>query len=328
MNVSEVKVPVDLLLHPDLTASAKLVWMLQSAQRTITTRKVDPRSDSGLFRHTVRRLVRQLAAAGWPPAGGPASSAAAVLLPVHLLLDTRLSAQARILYGMLQALPKYCPVDQSGKFTYAALHRLTGAGINTLKRALHDLARTEWVCCAQKRSRAPVEFVLGDPMAAAVATWVQKAQWRIKRSKNRGEAIMQEYLSLLIDSDQYEDNVKLGLLTNPMTGERMEFDRFYRPSVAFEFQGPQHFGNTDEFSRREVADQMGRDLMKRGICARDGITLIEIRREDLSLKVMQQKVGNFLPLRDLTGLERLISYLEAVALSYRSSEVGARRAPS
>jgi hypothetical protein len=321
MRTGDVKVPFDLLLHPDLTASAKLLWMLHAAQRTITTRSINPGSDSGLSRPTLRRSAPQLAAAGWSPASIPVIFGGCASLPVHLLLDTRVCAQARVLYGMLQALPKFRPQDRSGKFTYAGLRRLTGAGINTLKRALDDLTRTHWLNTDPKHRRAPIQFVLGNPLAASVDAWVDKARWRIKRSKDRGEAIMQEYLSLLIDSDAFEDNVRLGDLTNPMTGERMEFDRFYRPWVAFEFQGPQHFGETEKFSKEEVAVQMGRDLMKLGICAKKGITLVEIRREDLSLNVMRQKVGHLLPLRDLTGLEKVVAYVEAVASDHRTGEI-------
>lgn len=316
---SDVRVPFDLLFHPDLTPSAKLIWMLQAAQRTITTRRIDPAADSDLFRHTVRLASRQLVAAGWSAPGGPAGSTAAAL-PVHLLLDRRVSAQARVLYGILQGVPKFCAIDQSGRFTYTALRKQSGTGINTLKRAIAELTRTEWLLIAQKRARAPIEFVLGNPVATMVEAWVKKARWRIKRARNKGEAIMHEYLSLLIDSEDYQDNVKLGILVNPSTGERMEFDRYYPKGVAFEFQGPQHFGNTDQFSKQEVADQMARDHMKRGICAKEGITLLEVRREDLSLNTMKRRVGTHLPLRDLTGLERLIEVLETVALSHRRSE--------
>ncbi|MDF2626994.1 MAG: hypothetical protein K0R39_825 [Symbiobacteriaceae bacterium] len=239
-------------------------------------------------------------------------------MPVYLLLDRRIGARARVLYGMLQALPKFCAEDQTGRFTHMVLSRLAGAGINTVKRSLLELAAAEWLRICQRHKRAPIEFVLVNPQAVAADAWVKKAQWRIKRAKHKGEAIMQEYLTLLIDSMEYQDNVKVGVLINPWTGERMEFDRYYPHVAAFEFQGPHHDGNTDQFTEKEVRSQEARDLMKRGICAKEGIALVEVRREELSLSVMKQKVGTLLTLRDLTGLEKVVRYLEGVGKSYRA----------
>lgn len=61
---------------------------------------------------------------------------------------------------------------------------------------------------------------------------------------------MREYLSLMIDSGEFEDNAAPGFLVNPLTDERLQFDRFYPPGVAFEFNGPQHYGATSTKSVR------------------------------------------------------------------------------
>lgn len=141
---------------------------------------------------------------------------------------------------------------------------------------------------------------------------------------------MREYLTLLIDSDQFEDNAAPGFLVNPLTNERMQFDRFYPPSVAFEFQGPQHYGATALYSEAEAAKQRGRDLMKQGICIERGIRLVLIQPQDLSLKVIQQKVGPLLPLRDLIEYQPLIAMLESIARGYRrkAKREGASREPA
>lgn len=69
---------------------------------------------------------------------------------------------------------------------------------------------------------------------------------------------MKEFLSLVVDSDRYEDNATPGFLVNPFTRERLELDRFYPPSVAFEFNGPQHYGATELFSEEQATMQRGR----------------------------------------------------------------------
>ncbi len=100
----------------------------------------------------------------------------------------------------------------------------------------------------------------------------------------------------------------------------MELDRFYPLyNTAFEFNGPQHYGPTELFSAEDAAKQRGRDLIKVGICLIKDITLLAIHPEDLTLQVMQQKVGSRLPLRDLRGHDLLINYLESVSRSYRQA---------
>src|SRR5690606_12471297 len=114
---------------------------------------------------------------------------------------------------------------------------------------------------------------------------------------------MREYLSLLIDSDEYEDNAAPGFLVNPLTEERLQLDRYYPPGVAFEFNGPQHYGPTEHYTAEEAVKQRVRDLIKAGICAGRGIQLKIVHAEDLSLSKMKKIVGHLLPLRDLRRSE-------------------------
>ncbi len=128
---------------------------------------------------------------------------------------------------------------------------------------------------------------------------------------------MREYLTLLVDSDDFEDDASPGFLVNPFSDERLELDRFYPPGAAFEFNGPQHYGATDRFPDKDVAKQRGRDHLKIGICMSKGIHLHGIHAEDLTLETMRRKAGAVLPLRDLSGHEPLVAFLEAVARRYR-----------
>lgn len=72
---------------------------------------------------------------------------------------------------------------------------------------------------------------------------------------------MREYLSLLVDSDHFEDNATPGFLVNPLSGEELQYDRFYPPRVAFEFNnGPQHDGPTALYaSGRDIRRLRARD---------------------------------------------------------------------
>ncbi|MGE5672762.1 MAG: hypothetical protein ACM3XM_02605, partial [Mycobacterium leprae] len=142
---------------------------------------------------------------------------------------------------------------------------------------------------------------------------------RIDTAPSTGEGLMREWLSLLVDSIDYQDGATYGFLVNPRTGMPMQFDRFYPPGVAFEFHGPQHFGPTEKFTAKESAEQQARDLMKLGICVTRGITPVVVVADDLSLEGMRRKVGQLLPLRHLTENELLLDYLESRSTQYRQS---------
>lgn len=328
MKTSVVRVPASLLLHPGLPSSAKLIWMLtrlDSPSSRITPAILQARS--GLSRPTVLKGMANLASLGWAPADtrGQAPAAAPdqppsapwVRIPSDLLLDHRISVQAKVLHGILQLTPGFC--DPTGTFTYAQLSSLAGRSINTVKQAVRDLVDKRWLQVGQLHQHAPVRFACRDPRNARGEAEVEAARRRLEEAPYRGEALMREYLSLLVDSDHFEDDAAPGFLVNPLTDERMQLDRFYPPNVAFEFNGPQHYGPTDLFSGENSAKQRARDYMKLGICISRGIQLVTVLPEDLRLKVMQQKVGTHLRLRDLRDHAILLNFLEMASRRYRQA---------
>ena len=295
----EIKVPAAFLLDQELTPSAKLVWMLcrlhAGASPPSASRLA---AQSGLTPATVRSALAQVAAIPVPP--GPAAT-----LPGPLLTDPRLIPAAKVLYGILQS--------QNGAFTYPSLSGLTGTGPNTLKRAVAALVQAEWLETEQRNRLAPVRITLRNPVLARQQLEVELARRRLQHDANKGEALMKEYLSLLVDSHEFEDNARPGFLINPKTRERLELDRFYVNVAAFEYNGAPHFGTTEQ-----ATDQQTRDMVKVGICALRQIPVVVIHSEDLSLAGMRAKIGRLLPLRDLTGHEPLIAFLERKARRYRA----------
>jgi len=302
--------PARLLLDGDLSASAKLLWL--------TGRLCDDWSPaglqriSGLARGTVLKGLTELRAAGW--FAHTTRGERKVVVPGDLLTDVRLGVNARLLYGVLQLAEGPC--------SYAGLSSLACMSPNTVKRAVGELVRAGWLQVSQPHKYAPVRFVLSHPQAARDQAELEAARQRLEEAPYLGEALMREFLSLLIDSDAFEENASPGFLVNPWTDERMQFDRFYPPDVAFEFNGPQHYGPTGRFSGESAARQRGRDYMKMGICVERGIRLVIIHPEDLTLKAMSAKLGDHLPRRELTGHEPLIRFLEAVSRRYRRAAKG------
>lgn len=325
MNSSMVMARVSLLMAPALSPTAKLIWLVRSIDRhdaPVQPSLLARRSGAG--RNTVVRALAELSARGWYAMGqrrsgtGVHPDTATIPMPVALLAKRGLGARAKLLYGQLQLTAGFR--YPSGKFTFASLAAQLGCSLPTVRKSVRELEAKEWLTVTQKTERSPVEFSLCSPGDAEAAA----ARRRIARGGWKGEAIMRECLTLLVESDHFEDNATPGFLVNPNTKERMQLDRFYPPrgefgGVAFEFNGPQHDGPTKLFSAESAANQRARDLMKIGICITEGITVVVVHPEDLSLEAIKHKVGKLLPLRRLEGHERLIAYLESRTQHYRSS---------
>ncbi len=333
MRMQVVEVPLALLLSRSLTPAAKLLWIAlyldvrKGRQRSHAPTLLALRT--GLARSTVYKALAQLSALGWllaqreRPSGKRrwqtvrphVGDRTCVRLPVDLVDVSRsVSPQAVLCYGLLQATPKYR--GSTGQFKWAELRKITGLHLKTVKRAVRSLIRAGWVATTQRNRLTPIRFRLQHADQARK----EDVQRRLERSEYRGEAIMRECLSLFVDSQEFVDNARPGFLVNPSTGERLEFDRFYPlHRVAFEFNGQQHYAPTKRFSKRQVNAQRKRDAAKRRICIEQGITLIVVRADELSLATLLQKVGSWLPLRNLRGYERTVRYLERVIQNYRQA---------
>ena len=320
MRIAVVQAPVSLLLDPDLTAAAKVLWLaIRVHSESVTPTRLA--ASSGLTLATIRKLLAKLEAVGWySPSTGAierSPSGAGVSIPASLLSEPRVRPQAKLLYGILQTGPAFR--DQSGEFTYTALSAWARVSAVTIRQVVQELAETGWIQASQANQLAPIRFALRIPELDRRAAEVAQAMRRLQEADYHGEAIMREYLSLLIDSDEFEDNARPGFLVNPLTNERMELDRYYPSVVAFEFNGSQHYRATQRFpSEQALAMQQARDLMKEALCARRGVRVVVINRDDLKLETMQQKVGALLPLRDLRFHAELIDALEKVSKPHRS----------
>lgn len=320
MKSREIAVPVPLLLDPDLTASAKVLWI---------ARQVDPaagearlKAQTGLSRQTLQRGLGQVSARQRYP-GAPR-----VRVPRSVLADPEMGAPAKVLYGLLQTVQP--DRGRQGEFTYATLSSLTQLARNTLKRAIGELLAAGWIEVSQANRLSPIQFRLLNPLLVGGIAGLKSVERRLRRNNYRGETLMKEYLSLLIDSDQFTDNARPGFLTNPLTGELLEFDRFYLPNWAFEFHGGQHDGPTELFTQEEVQAQKLRDFIKAGICFYRGIQLVVIRAADLTLEGIGERIPTGLPRRSLTGQEELIELLEEASFEYQAAGAGtgwAKRAP-
>jgi hypothetical protein len=108
---------------------------------------------------------------------------------------------------------------------------------------------------------------------------------------NKGEFLMKRCLDLWIQSDEFVDNARPKFLTNPTTGEPLEYDRYYLQKVAFEFNGTQHYETTEVFNdEKALGEAKARDLMKEALSRRNGVTLITVTSDDLDPAVFGRVV--------------------------------------
>lgn len=319
-----ISVPKALITATDISASAKVVWMVAALQGVhgsfgaLSPIRVAEQTGSGL--RTVCRAIGQLAASRWSPdgAGSPLwrASSGAVSIPAHLITDAAVRAGAKVLYGVLQLVPGFhyptCLTTFDALAELAYLHR------QTTRRSVLELAATGWLDLNQAQRYAPLHITLCNPVAEGVAAEASAVRRRVEKASFRGEALMREYLNVLVATDQFEDDAAPGFLVNPRTKERLQFDRYY-PSqgVAFEFNGPQHYRATRLYTREEATLQRTRDYIKGGICLERGIKLVVAHAEDLTLARMRRKVGDLLPQRDLTDLRPVLDTLESISREHR-----------
>lgn len=190
--------------------------------------------------------------------------------------------------------------------------------MDTLRRAAAELVANGWLTLTQENRKRPLSFTLRNPVSTRLRARISSLRRKLRRAEHRGEALLREFLNLLIAIDDHEENASPDFLLNPYTGELMELDRYYPTAgVAVEFNGDQHYEETDLATFAETVKQVGRDAMKAFICKARGIELVIIRPEDLRLNDIDKKIPARLPRRDLAGTEHLVAALEEMASEYR-----------
>lgn len=321
-------VPIKVLNSRAHSASTRLVWLLlglrpSGAPSSLTDIRL--RTLSGLDRKTIVAARTMLARVPLAPCyGRPHPSCAA--MPAALLTTAEISPCARLLYGQLQGVPNFA--NQVGSFTYGTFSRLTGTSVDPLKRAVAELTAAGWLTSTQANRKSPLSFTLRNPVSARLRARISAIRRKVRKAQHRGETLLHEFLDVLVALDDYEENASPDLLLNPYTRELMELDRYYPTAgVAVEYNGDQHYEETDLATFEETVKQVGRDAMKVFICKARGIELVIMHPEDLKLTNIDRKIPGRLPRRNLEGMEPLVAALEEMAAEHRerTAEERARR---
>ena len=99
-----------------------------------------------------------------------------------------------------------------------------------------------------------------------------------KCAGSNGENIMRDLLENTIFPDKKFPTIRPEFLRNPETGWPLELDCYIEEmKLAFEFQGVQHYESIRRFGgEKRFEQQHKKDQLKRELCLKEGIDLIEI----------------------------------------------------
>ena len=252
-----------------------------------------------------------------------------VNVPVEVFDDNRLSRSAKqLLIGIMWlAAGKKQLIATPKALAVAAGFRAR----KTVMAHLRDLERLGWIdICPPdaatseagadrdtKRCAYRLSISLRNPIREEKARQIGQLETDIKAAPNKGEALMRKVLDLVIPDTEFIDNYRPEFLKNPMTGQCLEYDRYYKLGVAFEFNGPQHYGPTEKYpDRRDAAALRTRDLVKRGLSAENGITLIVVRAADLSIGAICRLAERHLPVCRPRKTDLYVVRLQAMLRRY------------
>lgn len=194
----------------------------------------------------------------------------------------------------------------------------------TTRAAIDQLVQAGWLWLDTGRGSHSHVYKPLDPHLAQRKLQLRRAQARLRRETFRGEGFLKEILNLIVAGAVFQDNARPNFLVNPLTGERLEFDRWYpEHGVAVEFNGSQHYTPSDKFSAEEVNKQIARDLMKQSLARMHNIKLIVVRPHELSLATLSEKLHGILPLRTVREQDPVARYLQTRVRRYVENTIAA-----
>ena len=234
-----------------------------------------------------------------------------IVIPPELALSREVGCMAKTLYMIALA-------TRPGSISEIA--RVAGIDRGHACRVCAELAALGWMRMVRNGKEimpAPVTpHTLEERRAKLLSNVVAMARYK-------GEFLMKCWLDLLVASSNLIDNARPGFLCNPMTGEALEFDRYYLEGAGFEYDGEQHYGPTDAYPSEDGFKQLRtRDLLKKGLSQERHIVLVEVRKHDLSLENMEMKIPDVLPRYVVDRDSPYVKALSRICQEYRAKAEG------
>jgi hypothetical protein len=135
---------------------------------------------------------------------------------------------------------------------------------------------------------------------------------------SKGEWLMKTLLDFYIASDVFVDNARPPFLKIPGKTAKLEYDRFYYPSWAWEFNGLQHDRTTREYPDEDMlTGQQYRDRLKIQLSKENGVRLTVITVADLPPSVFKQLIPGDMPRRIVDESGPYFQAVEQTCAAYR-----------
>ncbi|MGI6163409.1 MAG: hypothetical protein ACOYEQ_05725 [Bacillota bacterium] len=208
-----------------------------------------------------------------------------LFIPDSLVAHRELTASAKYLYMVIATTIPGSITELSNR---AGISR---ASVSTMCK---DLARYGFIRFIENGCAKAIVACVPEEVEYA---WAESLRKRKAVAGYLGEFLMKEWLDFLIADCEYVDNARPDFLRNPRSKKNLEYDRYYLAGVAFEFNGDQHYMQTDKHpDSRELLERQERDLIKIGLSQKKGIELVEVVYDDLTLEGMKKKIPGILRL--------------------------------
>ncbi len=227
--------------------------------------------------------------------------------------DEKLHPYAKLLYVVVSANM----TDGKCLLTMRKLGQIAGLrDPRTASRYMRQLVEKGWL--ERVGGDGKPGWVARNPVREAREKAAADFRKRLADAENVGEFLMKAWLDAYVDDRSYEDNARPDFLKNPQTGENLEYDRYYHGrSVAFEFNGPQHYGPTRLYpDTRKARERRTRDLVKKALSVENRIELVIVHARDLTAAVIKKKIPGKLPVRDLDSDDPLMIALAKASSDY------------
>ena len=175
----------------------------------------------------------------------------------------------------------------------AELAKLANVSRCTVTRACAKLVERGWIKLVRSRTQTRPAALIPRQSQMVMA---HDLEVEYELEPRKGEFLMNKRLDWSLRSDEYVRNARPKFLANPETGMPLEFDRFDpKTGLACEYNGSQHYHESDDYTEEEVKRQRVHDLIKESLSLRNGVTLLVFSWQDLRPGTIESRLDAVVP---------------------------------
>jgi len=202
----------------------------------------------------------------------------------ELAKDKHLSAVDRGLYLLAWAHDPATIRDLAG---VANLNR------NIAARACRNLAKWGWMRLVEEgRGTRPASVIPHACQVVMAHDLEDEYEWVV----NKGEFLARMRVDWWLRRGEYAINARPKFLKNPETDKPLEYDTYdSKVRFATEYDGSQHYRETQKYDEEQVKEQMSHDLMKESLSVRNNVTLVSFTWRDLRPGVLERRLDAEVP---------------------------------